>query len=321
VVSLTLWLQLIPSAIALSMVTMAEGLLVSRSYGEKHGYPTRPNRDLLAFGAANLAAGTSGGFTIGSSTSRTAALDQAGSRSQFPTLVAAIGALALVLFGTSLLENIPSSAIGAVVAVAVAPLLGIRAFRTLWRLEKFEFIVAATCFIGTLLVGPIGGILLAFLLALINLARRAANPAMDVLRSDDSPFEAYTGAHPREGDGAAGAGGAVTAPGIIIFRFAAPLFFANATSFEQSIQRAVTAAGAGQVQNVVLDCEAVTDLDVTGSESLRSACDWLAAHQVTVSFSRLRPDLQRRLKDFNLLNGAVYRTNRAAIAALSPAGR
>jgi MFS superfamily sulfate permease-like transporter len=308
-ISWTLWLQLIPSAIALSMVTMTEGLLVSRSYGEKRGYTTRPNRDLLAFGAANLAAGTSGGFTIGSSTSRTAALDQAGSRSQFPTLVAAAGALALVLFGTSLLENIPSSAIGAVVAVAVAPLLGLREFGSLWKLEKFEFAVGATCFLGTLLVGPIGGILLAFVLALINLARRAANPAMDVLGSDDSPHEAYTGA--------AGTG-AVTAPGIIVFRFAAPLFFANAAAFQDSIQRAVTATGFDQVQHLVLDCEAVTDLDVTGSESLRATFAWLDAHQVQVSFSRLRPDLQRRLKGFQLLTGTVYRTNRAAIAALSP---
>jgi MFS superfamily sulfate permease-like transporter len=305
----SLWLQLVPSAIALAMVTMAEGLLVSRSYGEKRGYPTRPNRDLLAFGAANIAAGTSGGFTIGSSTSRTAALDEAGSRSQFPTLVAAFGALALVIFGTSLLENIPSSAIGAVVAVAVTPLLGVRQFASLWRLEKFEFLVGATCFAGTLLVGPIGGILLAFVLALINLARRAANPAMDVLGSDDSPHEAYTGA--------VSAAEAVTAPGIIIFRFAAPLFFANATAFEQSIQRSVTAAGVVQVRHVVLDCEALTDIDVTGSESLRSTFDWLGAHQINVSFSRLRPDLQRRLTNFQLLKGTVYRTNRAAIAALS----
>ena len=310
----TLWLQLIPSAIALAMVTMAEGLLVSRSYGEKRGYSTRPNRDLLAFGAANLAAGTSGGFTIGSSTSRTAALDQAGSRSQFPTLVAAIGALVLVVFGTSLLENIPSSAIGAVVAVAVVPLLGLGDFASLLKLEKFEFTVGATCFLGTLLVGPIGGILLAFVLALINLARRAASPAMDVLGSDDSPHEAYTGA---ADTGAVGTG-AMTAPGIIVFRFAAPLFFANAAGFKDSIQRAVAAAGIDQVQHLVLDCEAVTDLDVTGSESLRATVAWLDAHQVTVSFSRLRPDLQRRLKDFHLLNGTVYRTNRAAIAALSP---
>src|SRR4051812_10778977 len=84
------WFALVPSAIALTLVTMAEGLLVARSYGERNRYATSPNRDLLAFGAANIAAGATGGFAVGSSTSRTAAMDQAGSRTQLPTLIAAI---------------------------------------------------------------------------------------------------------------------------------------------------------------------------------------------------------------------------------------
>ncbi|TPX01023.1 SulP family inorganic anion transporter, partial [Schumannella luteola] len=95
------WLALIPSALALTMVTIAEGLLVSRSYGEKRHYPTRPNRDLLAFGLGNIAAGASGSFAMGSSTSRTAAMDQAGSRTQLPSLVLAVGTLLLLLFGTA----------------------------------------------------------------------------------------------------------------------------------------------------------------------------------------------------------------------------
>ena len=109
------WLALVPSAIALTLVTTAEGLLVSRSYGEKREYRTDPNRDLFAFGVGNLAAGVSGGFAVGSSTSRTAAMDQAGSRTQLPSLVTAAGTLLLLIFGTALLEDIPSPAIGAIV--------------------------------------------------------------------------------------------------------------------------------------------------------------------------------------------------------------
>src|SRR5690606_5577218 len=97
----TMWLALVPSAIALTMVTTAEGLLVSRSYGEKRGYSTNPSQDLLAFGVSNLAAGASGSFTVGSSTSRTAAMDQVGSRTQMPSLVLAAGTLLLLLFGTA----------------------------------------------------------------------------------------------------------------------------------------------------------------------------------------------------------------------------
>ena len=84
IIDWTTWLLLVPSAIALTMVTTAEGLLVSRAYGEQHRYPTRPNRDLLAFGLGNIASGATGGFAIGSSTSRTAAMDQLGSRTQLP---------------------------------------------------------------------------------------------------------------------------------------------------------------------------------------------------------------------------------------------
>ena len=133
----SLWLALVPSAIALTLVTTGEGLLVSRSYGERRGYPTDPNRDLFAFGVANIAAGASASFSIGSSTSRTAAMDQAGSRTQLPSLVLAVGTLLLLLFGTALLQEIPSPAIGAIVAVAIVPLLGIREFRGLWRKDRY----------------------------------------------------------------------------------------------------------------------------------------------------------------------------------------
>lgn len=181
------WIALVPSALALTAVATTEGLLVSRSYGERHRHPTRPNRDLLAFGVANIAAGASGSFSVGASTSRTAAMDQAGSRTQLPSLVLAAGTVLLLLFGTALLAEIPSPAIGAIVGVAVVPLLGVSEFRGLWRLSRFEFWIAAVCLLVTVLVGAIAGIVVAFVLALVNLVRRAANPAIDVLAENDDP--------------------------------------------------------------------------------------------------------------------------------------
>ncbi len=251
----TMWFALIPSAIALTLVTTAEGLLVSRSYGEKHGYPFRANRDLLAFGLGNIAAGAQGSFAMGASTSRTAAMDQAGSRTQLPSLVLAAGTLLLLLFGTALLADIPSPAIGAVVGVAILPLLGIREFRQLWRQDRFEFAVGATCFLVTLFVGAIPGILVAFVLALINLAKRAANPAIDVLASDDNAQQSLLEDAPA---------GTTTAPGVVVVRMAAPLFFANGSVFATAVKRAVTETDA-PVQHVVIDMEAVTDIDVTGA--------------------------------------------------------
>ena len=290
------WLALIPSALALTMVTMAEGLLVSRNYGEKHGYPTDPNRDILAFGAANVAAGVSGGFTVGSSTSRTAALDQIGSRTQLPSIVAALGTLLLLVFGTALLEHIPSPAIGAIVAVAILPLLGIGELRRLWSADRFEFVVGAVCFLGALLLGPVLGILLAFVLALINLAKRAASPAIETVGADGTAAPQPTPGEP------------------VILRFAAPLFFANAAAFERAVSTLADAEPPPRA--VVLDLEAVTDVDVTGSESFATVAKKLHDRGIRLAVTRVRPDLSRRLEHFGLIDGLiVYATNRDALTA------
>ncbi|MDF0515488.1 SulP family inorganic anion transporter [Agromyces sp. H3Y2-19a] len=311
VIDWTMWFALIPSAMALTLVTTAEGLLVSRSYGEKHGYSTNPNRDLLAFGLGNIAAGASGSFAVGSSTSRTAAMDQAGSRTQLPSLVLAVGTLLLLLFGTALLADIPSPAIGAIVGVAILPLLGVREFVDLWKVDRFEFGVGAACFLTTLFVGAIPGILVAFVLALINLAQRAANPAIDVLEAGGEPGDSLLDEAPK---------GHVTAPGVIVVRLAAPLFFANGSVFSDAVKKAVrraTAAGNGPVRHVVIDMEAVTDIDVTGAESFEALLAWLDEHHVDLTFSRMRPGTRVRLADLGLLGDrAVYPTNRDAIAAL-----
>ena len=310
-IDLGTWAALIPSALALTLVTTAEGLLVARSYGEKRNYPTKPDQDLLAFGGANIAAGISGGFAVGSSTSRTAALDQAGSRTQLPSLVTAVGTLALVVFGTALLEHIPSPAIGAIVGVAVLPLLGIGEFRQLWRLDRGEFAVGAVCFLGALLLGPIAGIALAFILSLIVLAARAASPPITVLSRagiEDGTFSAVTAEQP------------LTAPGLVIMRFSAPIFFANSTGLGDAARAAIRNSGSG-VTHLVLDLEGVTDVDVTGAENLEALRSWLTDRGITLGFSRARPEILARLTQLGLLEGATtYLTNREALAALEPPG-
>lgn len=301
----TMWLALVPSAIALTMVTTAEGLLVSRSYGEKRGYSTNPSQDLLAFGVSNLAAGASGSFTVGSSTSRTAAMDQVGSRTQMPSLVLAAGTLLLLLFGTALIADVPSPAIGAIVAVAIVPLLGIRDFAKLWGQDRFEFAIGVVCFVVTLFVGSIAGIVVAFVLALINLAKRAANPAIDVLGSTGDPGESLLTEASR---------GTTTVPGVIVIRLAAPLFFANGAVFAQAAKDAITSAGPDAVKHLVIDMEAVTDVDVTGAEALDALRQWLASKHVGLAYSRVRPEALARLKQLELIGDEkIYPTNRAAI--------
>lgn len=307
-VGLSSWLWVLPSALALALITIAEGLLMSRSYGERRGYPTEPNRDLLAFGVANVAAGLSASFAVGSSTSRTAAMDQAGSRTQLPSVVLAVGTLLLLLFGTGLLHDVPSPAIGAVVAVAVSKLVGLGELRALARQSRTETGIALACMVGVLLLGPLDGLLLAFVLSLINLARRAAAPPIDVLHGPDDPDVSLT-------DPAAP--GVPTAPGTLVVRFAAPIFFANAQVFTDRITTLVDECRE-PIRAVVLDTEAITDIDVTGSEAVARLRDSLTSQDILLAWTRLRPPLRDRLDHFGLLDGTrEYPTNRSAVSALT----
>jgi SulP family sulfate permease len=303
------WVQLIPSAIALSLVAMAEGLLVARRYAEKNGYETNANRDLLAFAGANVAAGVTGGFTVGSSASRTAAMDSSGARTQLPTIIAALVTLLLVIFGTGLLTNIPSPAIGAIVALAVLPLLGIRELTRLWQESKSEFAIAATCFLCALLIGPLAGVIVAFILSVINVVRRAAAPPVDVLSNDGTPHAAF---HAGQRDRV------LTAPGVVILRFAGPVFFANANRFASGVKDAVTAAQPQGGRHLVLDLEAVTDIDVTAAARMAETLEWVRAQGVEVSYSRVRSGVRQLLDHFDLVGDTeIFDSNHTAVEKLT----
>ncbi|WP_313277852.1 SulP family inorganic anion transporter [Timonella senegalensis] len=322
------WLALVPSALALALIAMAEGVLVSRSYATQRGYQVDSDRDLLAFGAANLASGLSMSFSVGSSTSRTAAMDQLGSRTQLPSLVMAAGAFVLLLVGTDVLAQIPSPAIGAVVAMAVLGLLGIPEFKEIKRLSTYEFAIAVACLLGVLVLGPLRGLFLAFILALINLARRAASPEVDVLISGNSTEPTISTSTPASTNTSTTTPGFHSAPvladpatnsstaDVAVLRFAAPLFFANGQVFTDRVAQLV-AQRDPQLRALVLDMEGITDIDVTGAESLTQALDALAAANVQLAVARLRPGLRARLTKFDLLADVPeFPTNREALNAL-----
>lgn len=321
VLGLREWLLLVPSALALAAVISVEGLLVSRSYAEKRGYAIDANRDLAAYGLANVAAGLSGGFAVGSSTSRTAAMDQSGSRTQLPSLLLAVVTLLLLLFGTGLLEGIPSPAIGAIVAVAVAPLLGIAKLSRLWRLDRFEFAVAAVCFLVTVLVGSIPGIIVAFVLALVNLARRASYPAIDVLAAPvaGAPSASDSAAYPASGgvERLTAGEGPVSVPGVLVIRLAAPLFFANAEEFCRTVRQTIESAAesGAPVRHLIIDLEAVTDVDVTAAAAFERLREWVRARGIEIGFSRVRAGDLPRFRRLSVVAEAdrLYASNREAL--------
>jgi len=307
-VSLADYMRLLPGAVAVVAITLSEGLLLVRKYSNKYEYKADGDQVLFAYGVANIASGFTGSLITGNSPSRSAAMDSAGSQSQFPSLVAA-GVVALVLmFFTDVLAYLPQAALAGIVANAVLSLIEVDELRILWRMRQSEFWIAIVCLLSVLVLGPLDAVIIAFLLTTIDVIRRASQPGTWVL------CEAPDGSHfiPKETDHTP------DASGLIVYRFGAPIYFANASLFLEEIDKLVTQA-APPLRWFVLDAEAILDIDTTGAATLRQVLSLLSKHGVTFAMSRPSPRLSRVLKHYHLMEligeNRMYSTNRRAVAA------
>jgi sulfate permease, SulP family len=302
------YLRLLPGALAIVGITLCEALLLVRSCNRKHNDKADGNQVLFAYGLASVASGFTGSLVSGPSASRTAAMDSAGSRTQLSSLVAAVTIALVMLFFAKELAYLPTAALAGVVASAVLNLIEVGELRELWQMRRSEFWVAAVCLLSVLVFGPLQAVIIAFLLATIDLLRRAARPGTWVLQ------EAADGSHFVPEDTAQ----APEPSGIIIYRFGAPLYFANATLFEEEVEKLVTQA-ARPVQWFVLDAEAMVDIDTTGAEVLHQVLTSLANRGVTVALSRTNQPTSALLARYHLLQligeNRMYPTNRHAIEA------
>ena len=273
------YLRLLPGAMAVVGITLCEALLLVRSCSRKHNTKADGDQVLFAYGMTSVASGFTGSLVSGPSASRTAAVDAAGSRTQLSSLVAAVAVALVMVFFTEELAYLPTAALAGVVASAVLKLIEVEELRELWHMRRSEFWIAAVCLLGVLVFGPLQAVVIAFLLATIDLLRRASRPGTWVLR------EAPDGSHfiPEETDHAP------EPSGIIIYRFGASLYFANATLFEEEVEKLVTQSAA-PVKWFVLDAEAMNDMDTTGEEVLHQVLTSLAKRGVTVAVSRANPD-------------------------------
>ena len=302
------YLRLLPGAMAVVGITLCEALLLVRSCSRKHNYKADGNQVLFAYGMTSVASGFTGSLVSGPSASRTAAMDAAGSRTQLSSLVAAVAVALVMVFFTGELAYLPTAALAGVVASAVLNLIEVEELREFWRMRRSEFWVAVVCLLSVLVFGPSRAVIIAFLLATIDLLQRASRPDTWVLE------EAPDGSHfvPEETDHAP------DTSGIIIYRFGAPLYFANATFFEEEVEKLVTQA-ATPVKWFVLDAEAMVDIDTTGEEVLHQVLRWLANRGVTVALSRTNQSTSALLAHYHLLEligeNRLYPTNRHAIAA------
>ncbi|GAA2869637.1 SulP family inorganic anion transporter [Nonomuraea rubra] len=294
-ITLGQWAALVPGAIAICAVTLADGLLTARRYAEQHHYRLDANTELRAFGLANVAAGFTQSMTVGSSASRTAAMDAAGSRSQLPSLICAIVVAVLVAFFSGVLAYLPNTALAGIVAVAVIRLIDVRKLAELWRLRRSEFWIAVVCLLGVPVFGSLTAVVIAFLLSAVDVVRRASRPSTATLGP---------GEHGRYIQGPA------DSP-FVVYRFESQLFFANADTFK----REVTSLAHRGAQWIVLDAEAISDVDTTGAQALREITDMLRERGVVFAISRATTGLRDLLAHYGLTDLTFYDSNEAAAAA------
>ena len=302
------YLRLLPGALAIVAILLCEGLLVVRSYSDKYGYKADGDQMLFAYGAANLAAGFTGSLVTGNSPSRSAAMDGAGARSQLPSLVAAGTITLVMLFFTKFLAFLPNAALAGIVANAVLSLIEVHEFRELWRMRRSEFWIATVCLLSVLALGPLRAVVIAFLMSTIDVIRRASRPETAAL------LEAPDGSHFLP----AADGKASGSSGLMVYRFGAPLYFANATLFLDDVERLVTQAPT-PVRWFVLDAQAMVDVDTTGAGVLRQAITLLKKQNITFAVSRADRAFRSWLERYDLMEligpDRFYPTNRHAAQA------
>jgi MFS superfamily sulfate permease-like transporter len=225
-----------------------------------------------------------------------------------------------MLFFTQLLAYLPNAALAGIVANAVLSLIEVHEFRELWRMRRSEFWIAAVCLLSVLALGPLRAVVIAFLLSTIDVIRRASRPETAAL------VEAPDGSHflPLSSENASAPPGA---SGLLIYRFGAPLYFANATLFLDDLERLVTQSPT-PIRWFVLDAQAMVDVDTTGAGALRQAITRLQKQHITFAVSRADRAFRAWLERYDLLElldpDRFYPTNRHAAEAFrqsAPAGQ
>jgi high affinity sulfate transporter 1 len=277
-------------AIAIALVAFAETSVLSRVYAARGGYRADTNRELVALGAADLATGLLQGFPISSSATRTPVAESAGAKTQVTGVVGAIAIGLLLVFLPGLLQALPTAALAAVVISALLGLVEVPELIRIYRLRRIEFIIALLCFLGVVLFGIIEGVFVAVGVALLRLVWQAWHPHFAVL----GRVQNLKGYHDitRHPEGR-------RIPGLVLFRWDAPLFFANAESFHDDVLRAVADAPT-PTRRVVVAAEPVTDVDITAADTLADLLDALTAAGVELCFAEMKGPVKDRLKRYGL---------------------
>jgi high affinity sulfate transporter 1 len=305
---------LLAAAAGIVFVSLADTIATSSSFAAKRGEEVDPNQEMIGIGSANIAAGFFQGFAVSTSGSRTAVAEQTGSKTQVTGLVGAGVVTVMLLFVPGLVANLPQTALAAVVIAAAITLVDLGALRRYARVRKGAFVISIVASLGVVLFGVLEGILIAVALAVLLFFRRNWWPHGSVLGyvSRLSSWHALSSAP----DGA-------QLPGVVVFRWEAPLFFANSGLFRSAIRELVRETP--DLRWIVLQCEAITDIDVTAADVLRELDAELNAKGIHLAFAELRSRLQERVLRYGLFETLdrdhFYATLETAIDAVRPSER
>lgn len=268
--------SLLRDATGITVVSFCSAMLTARSFAARHGYSINPNHEFVALGLANIGAGVSQGFAISGADSRTAVNDMVGGKTQLVGVVAALVIAATLLLLNKPLGWVPMPALGAVLLLAGWGLIDVQALKGFWKLSRFEFSLCLLTTVGVLSVGVLPGIFVAVGIAVLRLLYYTYRPSDAVLgwmHGIDGQVELAK--YPQ----------ATTLPGLVIYRFDAPLLFFNADYFKQRVLAVVD--GSERPNAVLLNAEAMTNLDISGLATLHEVQQILKAQGVHLSLARV----------------------------------
>lgn len=298
--------SLLGAAVGISVVGYSDNVLSARIFANRNNYKIDANQELLALGVANFANGLMQGFPVSSSGSRTVIGDSLGSKSQLFSLVAMIAVIIVLLFFRPVLALFPNAALGAIVIYAATKLIEVSEFIRLYKFRRSEFILAIATTIAVLATDILIGVGIAVSLSVIELFSRVARPH-DAIQGTVPNLAGFHDIDDWEG--------ATTIPGLVIYRYDAPLCFANAENFKQRVLEAI-AAETTPVKWLILNMEANVEIDITAIDMLSELRAELADKNITFALARVKQDLYLDFKKAQFLNPTaehIYPTLRTAI--------
>jgi high affinity sulfate transporter 1 len=280
---------LLGGAAGIALVSLADTISTASSFAARTGQEIHGNQEMIGIGAANLAAGIFQGFPVSTSGSRTAVAERSGAKTQLTGVTGAALIILMIVVVPGLFRNLPQPALAAVVITAALSLADLPGTARLWRQRRTEFLLSIAAFLGVALLGVLPGIAIAVGLSILNVFRRAWWPYQTVLGQVDG-LEGYhdTRFYPA----------ARNLPGLVIYRFDAPLFFANAKTFRDEVRR--LASTAPPPAWIVIAAEPVTDIDTTASDMLEDLDEELNSRGISLIFAELKDPVRRKIERYGL---------------------